>query len=258
MSRDILQLSPPPGGRRIIYGDDPLQFAELRLPVGSGPFPVAIVIHGGFWRAAYNLDHTSHLCVALNDSGMATWSLEYRRIGNPGGAYPGTFNDIEAGTSRLKTAGMEHPLDLDRAVIVGHSAGGQLALWVASHRVLRLRGVVSLAGVSDLRRAYELKLSNSVVEDLLGGSPEQVPDRYERFSPIRLLPLGIPQRLIHGALDPHVPFEMSAAYVAAAKAKGDDAELIPLDNAGHFELIDPRATEFETVRKTIKSLLRPA
>jgi acetyl esterase/lipase len=254
MSQDILQLPSPPGGRRIIYGNDPLQFGELRLPAGDGPHPVAIVIHGGFWRAAYNLDHISHLCIALNESGIATWSLEYRRIGDPGGGYPGTFDDVESGTERIQTAG-PGKLDLGRTVVIGHSAGAQLALWVGSRHVVRLRGIVSLAGVSDLRLAYELKLSNSVVADLLGGSPEQIPDRYCRFSPVELLPLGIPQRLIHGTLDANVPFEMSTAYVAAAKARGDDVELIPLEGAGHFELIDPRTKEFKTVRRTIEDLL---
>src|SRR5262249_45155026 len=200
-----------------------------------------IVIHGGFWRAAYNLDHISHLCVALNKAGMATWSLEYRRLGNPGGGWPGTFDDVLAGTKYLSTIAPKYHLDLNRVVLIGHSAGGQLALWLGSHKDVKLRGVVSLAGVVDLRRAFELKLSNTVVGDLLGGSPDSVADRYSQASPIALLPLRLPQRLIHGTADANVPFELSKDYVAAAKAKGDNVELITLEGARHFELIDPRA-----------------
>jgi len=256
ISQDILQLPPQPPGDRIQYGTDPLQFGELRVPGGNGPYPVAIVIHGGFWRAAYDLDYISHLCVALNEAGIATWSLEYRRIGNSGGGFPGTLDDIAAGANYLGKLPASYHLDLNRVVVVGHSAGGQLALWLAGQKnSIKLQGIVSLAGVSDLRRAYELKLSNTVVADFLGGSPDTVPDRYKIVSPIELLPLGVPQRLIHGTLDSNVPFEISKSYVAAAKSRGDDAELIPLEGAHHFELIDPRTKEFETVKKTILELL---
>jgi hypothetical protein len=110
MSQNILQLAPEPPALRIAYGADPLQFGELRVPPGDGPHPVVIVIHGGFWRAAYNLDHISHLCVALNKAGLATWSLEYRRIGNPGGGWRGTLDDILAGKEHLRSIAGEHHL----------------------------------------------------------------------------------------------------------------------------------------------------
>jgi acetyl esterase/lipase len=254
MSRrdDILQLGPPEAGKRISYGKDPLQFGELRLPEGHGPHPVAIVIHGGFWRAAYNLDHIAHLCVALNAAGVATWSLEYRRIGNPGGAWPGTFDDVAAGSNQLQAVADRYHLDCKRTVALGHSAGGQLALWLAAQGAIN--GVVSLAGVADLRRAYELKLSNTVVADLLGGSPESVPDRYHAVSPIELLPIRKPQRLIHGTLDMIVPLEISKRYADAAANLGDDAQLMTLAGAGHFELIDPRTKEFDLVRSTVLQL----
>jgi len=257
MSQNILQLPAPAPGERIAYGSDPFQFGELRLPDGEGPHPVAIVIHGGFWRAAYNLDHIAHLCVALNKAGVATWSLEYRRIGNPGGGYPGTLEDIAAGAAYLQTVAKKYHLALNRVVVIGHSAGGQLALWLAAQPLsFRVRGVVSLAGVADLRRAYELKLSNTVVVDFLGGSPASVPDRYKRASPIELLPIGIPQRMIHGTRDPNVPFEISSDYVTAARTHGDDVQLITLEGAGHFELIDPRTKEFADVQKSILNLLK--
>ena len=268
MSQDILQLPPPPPGERIPYGSDPLQFGELRVPEGPGPHPVVIVVHGGFWRAAYNLDHISHLCVALNKAGLATWSLEYRRIGNEGGGWPGTFQDVAAGTDHLRNIAAKYRLDLNRVVAVGHSAGGHLVLWLGARKKLPessalftrnplpLRGIVSLAGVSDLKHGYELKLSNTVVGDLMGGGPDAVGDRYAQGSPIELVPLGVPQRLIHGNRDTNVPIEISTRYFDAAKGRGDNVAMIPLEGARHFELIDPRTKEFETVRQTILDLLR--
>jgi acetyl esterase/lipase len=257
--QDILRVPLPPPGERIAYGSDALQFGELRLPEGAGPHPVAIVVHGGFWRAAYNLDHISHMCVALNKAGIATWSLEYRRIGNPGGGWRGTFDDVAAGTDHLRTVAEKYKLDLNRVAVIGHSAGGHLALWLAGRQgfanPLKLRGVVSLAGVADLRQGYEMKLSNTVVGDLMGGSPDALADRYRYGNPAELLPMRLPQRMIHGTKDANVPFQISADYVAKAKAKGDDATLITLDGAGHFELIDPRTKEFETVVKALQDLL---
>jgi acetyl esterase/lipase len=269
MSQSILQLAPPPADERIVYGPGPHHFADLRLPAGAGPHPVAIVIHGGFWRAAYDLEHIGHLCDALRKAGVATWSLEYRRIGNPGGGWPGTFEDVARGADHLRAIAIPFHLHLNRVVAMGHSAGGHLALWLgartrlpADHALraaepIALNGIVSLAGVADLKRAWELKLSNSVVADLLGGSPEDIPDRYAAASPIELLPFGIPQKLIHGTLDRNVPFEISERYVSAAKARGDSADLVALDGAGHFEVIDPRTAEFSQVQQAVEvSLLR--
>src|SRR5690349_19716723 len=122
MSQDILQLSPQAPDVRIPYGDDPLQFGYLRLPKGSEPFPAVIVIHGGFWRAAYNLDHISHLAAALRDAGVGTWSIEYRRIGDEGGAWPGTFQDVARGVDHLKVIAAQYKLDLQRVIAIGHSA----------------------------------------------------------------------------------------------------------------------------------------
>jgi acetyl esterase/lipase len=268
MSQDILELPAPPQGERIAYGAAAFQFGELRLPQGEGLHPVVIVIHGGFWRAAYDIEHISHLCVALNNVGFATWGLEYRRIGNPGGAWPGTFQDIAAGADHLRSIAAPYKLDLNRVIAAGHSAGGHLALWLAARSrmpentvlyaaaPLPLRGVISLAGVADLQRAYELGLSNSAVGELLGGSPTSVPERYRCASPIELLPLHISQRIIHGALDTVVPIEISQRYATKAKASGDDVELITLQDTEHFELIDPRTKQFEVVRQTVAELLQ--
>jgi acetyl esterase/lipase len=254
--RTILDLPAPPADMRLTYGPDALQFGDLRLPKTRDPAPVAIVIHGGFWRAAYDLRHIGHLCAALARAGVATWSLEYRRIGDKGGGWPGTFEDVARGADRLRALAGKYPLDLARVISVGHSAGGHLALWLGAQRKVRLRGVVSLAGVADLRKAWKLRLGNGVVKDLLGGTPDEVPERYRQASPIELLPLGVPQRLVHGAADSIVPFAISRDYQRAAAAAGDDAQLVPLKGTGHFEAIDPRSKAWPVVRQTVLKLLR--
>src|SRR5262245_23626012 len=241
--------------QRIPYGSDSFQFADLRLPNSKGPHPVVIVIHGGFWRAKYDLEYISPVCDDLTLAGVATWNLEYRRLGSPGGGWTGTFDDMTAGRDHLHSIAIQFGLDLNRVIALGHSAGGHLAMWLASQKKL-LRGVVSLAGVVDLKRAWELRLSNNVVEEFLGGSPDEVPDRYRFASPIEQLPFAIPQNLIHGTIDASVPYEISQRYVQTARLRGDNAELITLENAGHFELVDPRTEEFALVRSATMKLCR--
>jgi acetyl esterase/lipase len=233
--------------RRISYGTDPFQFGELTIPESSPPHAAAIVIHGGFWRAKYHLDYIRPVCEELAMAGIATWNLEYRRIGNPGGGWPGTFQDVAAGAGHLASIASQFDLDPNRVISIGHSAGGHLALWLAADRK-RLAAAISLAGVVDLRRAWELQLSNGVVADFLGGSPEEVPARYTFASPIERLPLGIPQKLFHGTEDTSVPLEISQRYVQTAGLRGDNAELIVLPGASHFDVVDPRKKEFALVR----------
>jgi acetyl esterase/lipase len=252
---DILSLAPPPADERVSYGSDAHQFGDLRLPKGNGPHPVVINIHGGFWRNEYDLAHAGHLCAALTAKGVATWNLEYRRIGNPGGGWPGTLDDVQTGAACLETIAAERSLDLKRVVATGHSAGGHLVLWLAKQNAIALRGLVALAPVADLRRAWELKLSNTVVADLLGGSPQDLPDRYRSASPIELVPLGVAQRVLHGANDDIVPLEISRRYVAAAKKSGDDSKLIEVAGAGHFELIDPRSSAWPVVKEAVLELV---
>jgi acetyl esterase/lipase len=263
MSESILAQPAPPADFRLSYGPDPLHIGDLRLPSGAGPHPLVVVVHGGFWRNRYDLEHIGHVCAALTARGLATWNIEYRRIGDPGGGWPGTFLDAGRATDYVRELAPRFNLDLDRTVTAGHSAGGHLALWLAARPrldpaselatpdPLRVRGAVSLAGVADLRAAYDLRLSQRVVVELLDGSPDAVPARYASASPAELLPLGVPQVLIHGTSDGPVPFQISADYAARAASLGDQASLIPLEGAHHFELIDPGSREWPTVEQAI-------
>ena len=266
MATRIFSTDPPAPDARIAYGDDPEQFGDLRLPEGEGSHPVVVVIHGGFWRARYTLEHIGHLCAALTEQGVATWSLEYRRVGTEGGAWPNTMLDVGLGTDFLRELADEYNLELGRVVVVGHSAGGQLAAWVAGrHRIpegdelympapLPLVGCVPLAGVMDLKMCWSMRLGDGIVKDLMGGSPAQEPDKYAVASPAELLPLGVKQVLIHGTADPNVPYKISKTYVERAQTLGDDATLVTLKGAGHFEVIDPQSSEWPLVRKTVLGL----
>ncbi|MDQ3706460.1 MAG: alpha/beta hydrolase [Chloroflexota bacterium] len=273
MVRDIFSQTPVPAQHRIPYGPGEFHFGDLYLPTNSqfefpnSKLPVVAFIHGGFWRSQYDLTHAGHAAHALSEAGFATWSIEYRRIGHQGGGWPGTFQDVGAAVDYLRVLAPQYNLDLDRVVVAGHSAGGHLSAWVASrHRIpyddplyvenpLPVKAAVPLAGVVDLRRGWELKLSSGVVEDFLGGSPEAVPGRYATASPIELLPTGVPMSLIHGTDDDNVPYEISERYVQAARQRGDDTELVTLQGTGHFEVINPDTEEWQVVVSTILELI---
>jgi acetyl esterase/lipase len=246
-AQNILTLAPPKANARIPYGKAPQQFGDLFLPTGVGPHPAVIFIHGGFWSNSYSLTHVAHLCAALARAGAAVWSLEYRRLGDPGGDWAGMSDDIVRGSQQLVPNATRYNLDLKRVIASGHSAGGQLALWLAAQMAVDLRGVVPLAAISDLRRAYALQLDGGVVGQLLGGSPDRVSQRYAAASPRDLLPISAPQRMVHGTADNVVPFEMSERFTKASK----NAKLVPLQGAGHFDLIDPRTKFWPIVQKNI-------
>jgi pimeloyl-ACP methyl ester carboxylesterase len=240
-SAEILTAPPPPAAdARIAYGPEPLQFGDLRAPPGEGPFPLALVLHGGYWQATYNLIHTGHMCEALGDAGIASWNLEYRCLGVPGGEWPAAAEDLELALAQFDRLPFPHD---GRSVLVGHSAGGQLALWAARRASLP---VVALAPVSDVRDAVTRRGLDSAPARYM------VPEHFAEGSPLELLPLDVPQILIHGTADDSVPYEMSERYVAAA---APDAELITLDGAGHFEPIDPLSAEWPAVKAAIERLL---
>lgn len=267
MSHSILDRVAPKADSRISYGPHAFQFAELRLPSGAGPHPCVAAIHGGFWRNRYSLDHLGHLCAALTDQGFATWSIEYRRVGAAGGGWPGTFHDLAAGAALLFEKAADLAIDPVRIGVLGHSAGGQLASWLASmgnvpveseirSKPLDFRAAVPLAGVLGLRQGWSEHLGTGAVGEFIGGPPEAFASRYDAASPMALLPSPVPHLIVHGAEDEIVPVGMSERYVAHAQRSGGRARLLKLDGADHFDVIDPESAAWPTISEAIVTLLR--
>jgi acetyl esterase/lipase len=232
--------------RTVRYGDHPDHEADLRLPPGSGPHPTAVVIHGGFWRSRYTRTNSAAVAVALAQAGWATWNLEYRRVGS-GGGFPQTLDDVAAGCDALRH--LDARLDRARTIAIGHSAGGHLALWLASTG--RIDAAVSLAGVCNLAAAARDGLGNGAALEFLGGSPSAVPAAYRAADPASLVPLGVPQLLVHGTEDGTVPISQARAHRERARAAGDAVDLLELDGVGHFEVIDPRSTAWPRIVEAV-------
>lgn len=266
-SKDLVKLPVPAADKRIQYGPLPLQFGDLRMPQGKGPFPLVIVVHGGCWLSAYDLSYLASFCAALTKEGMATWCIEYRRVGDEGGGWPGTFHDVAAAADFVGALKRDYPIDLDRVVVVGHSAGGHLALWLAGRRNipttdplgtanrLRLLGVVSLAGITDLARGERDRVCDDAIPRLLGGSAASLPDRLRTTSPMALLPLGVRQVLVVGGKDTIVPESQATTYQAAARVRGDNVEIVKIAASGHFELITPGSIAWPEVRNAVLGVL---
>jgi len=270
---DLATAPVPPGAQRLSYGSDPLQFGELRIPKTPGPHPIAIVIHGGCWLAklgtmdprAVAIDNMRPFANALTDAGIATWNIEYRRLGDVGGGWPGSFRDVASAADFLRTVAAKEQLDVKRVIAIGHSAGGHFALWLAGrHRIaknselysanpLPIAGVVDLDGPGDLKATIPLQqpvCGAPVITNLIGGSPEQHPDRYRAGSPIELLPFGTRQIVLAGRMFG----AQTPAYEAAVKKAGDAIE-VSVSDAGHFVFIDPASDMWPTVLKSVKSVL---
>jgi dipeptidyl aminopeptidase/acylaminoacyl peptidase len=190
---------------------------------------VAVLIHGGFWRQRYGRELEGGIARDLVARGWAVWNIEYRRLGG-GGGWPGTFEDVDAAIRAL-------PVEASRTVAVGHSAGGHLAVWAAAEGLVD--AAVSQAGALDLDELSRLGTSDNVVNQLLEGTPEEVPHRYAKASPRRRLPIGVPLLLVHGERDDDVPVHVSREFAAAAREAGDDCELVVIDDESHYEHLEP-------------------
>jgi acetyl esterase/lipase len=268
---DILTRAARPPDQVLRYGSRHEQFADLRLPVwseetesspGSAPewrteWPMVIFLHGGFWRAAFDRAHTGPLAEALAAAGFAVCTPEYRRTGQPGGGWPGTFDDVAAAVDALPdlvaaaAAAAGGRTDPRRVGLAGHSAGGHLAPWAAGRGVLGagsrwpvagaagVAAVVSLAGVCDLAACFRLGLGGDAAGALMGGGPDRHPKRYRAADPMGLVPTGIPAWLVHGTADDRVPAEFSIGYAERGLGAGDDVSCELLEGVGHFEMIDP-------------------
>ena len=268
---ELSNLPLPAAGERVTYGKEPQQFGELRIPTGPGPFPVMVVIHGGCWQNEFNYVYMTRLAGWLTEHGVATWTIEYRRLGDAGGGWPGTFLDVGTATDALREMAVKSRLDLNRVYVTGHSAGGQLALWLASRAQLpksselfrenpvAIHGILGLAAITNLEK-YRIGPPNSChssVEPLLGGGPEKVASRYAETSPSQRLPLGVPQIFIQGEKDPIVSVASVREYIDAAKKAGNHAEILPLPEAGHFEACVPLPQTKSVFEEALRMLVHP-
>jgi acetyl esterase/lipase len=275
---DILDRTPPRADHRLPYGDLPLQFGDLWLPANATAAhraPSLVFLHGGWWSAAYGLGYAGFLCQAMKAQGIAVWSIEYRRLGDAGGGFPGTMQDAGQAMDHVPRLAEAFPLDTGRIVAAGHSAGAQLAFWLAGrHHIphtsplatpqpnLALKGLVSLAGAVDLRLILDLggifRFNNGgpAVRSLMGGRPGDVPDHYAAADPGMLLPLSAPQILIQGSNDDQIPPELPERYAANARRQGDHVRVTIVPGADHFDLVDPESPAWPTTRDAILQLLR--
>jgi acetyl esterase/lipase len=264
---DLPSLTAPPPDQRLAYGPGPLQFGNLRLPKKPGPHPVLVFVHGGCWLSQYDIAHAAALEQAIADSGIAVWSIEYRRVGNEGGGWPNTFTDVAAGADYLRTIAPKYGLDLNRVVVGGHSAGGAFALWLAARKKISseselytanplvVKGVFGLAPAPDLDALSASGVCGKVIDRLMGGTPVEHADRYAAASPMRLVPIGVPQSLVVGAKDASWS-PIGRAYFAKATAAGDTTvRLLEAPESGHFELIAPASSTWPIVIRELKSLL---
>lgn len=250
-SREVLTRPAPPPDLTLRYGSHPDHVVDVRLPANV-PAPVVVVIHGGFWRAAIDRTHTGPMASALAAAGYVVAVPEYRRTGQEGGGWPGTFDDVAAALDALPA--LLTPYAAGKPTLLGHSAGGHLALWAAGSRsATALRAVVSLAGCVDLEMCAELGLDDGATELLLGGSPTEVPDRYASADPARLPPPHMPVITLHGTADDRVPIEVGRSYTART-----GTELRELPGIGHFALIDPLSPVWPHVLSALKTGIRPA
>jgi acetyl esterase/lipase len=265
---DVAQIKTIPPTATISYGENEFQYGDLRIPDTKGPHPVIVIIHGGCWLSQFDLHLMDAMASELTEKGFATWNLEYRRVGNTGGGWPNTFLDVAKGVNHLRVLASQYNLNLRRVVVTGHSAGGHLALWLA-HRSqipersgiydpdpLPLSGVVSLAGIVDLRTYLDRtgRGCGSSVDELMGGLPEDLPQRYDQGSPINLTPSDLPIVLINGRRDGIVPLSHVTPYFQRAKASGEKIELIDVENAGHFEVISPGSVAWPPIEKSLIQL----
>jgi acetyl esterase/lipase len=243
------------------YGPHPDQYAELHI-AGGDHLGVAVVIHGGFWRAAYDASLGRQLASDLVERGWTTYNVEYRRVGS-GGGWPSTLQDVSDAIDLLSVL----DVDLSRVVAIGHSAGGHLATWAAGRAALppsapgssprvSVTGVVSQAGVLDLRTGAATGVGGSAIPDLLGGRPDEVPERYDCADPIARVPLSAPVVCVHSRADASVPIAQSEAYVAATRAVGGVAALVEFDG-DHMAHVDPTSTAWAAVVAALPQFLNP-
>jgi acetyl esterase/lipase len=275
----LLKEDVPAADHRLTYGPGDLHFGELRLPKERNKLhPVVMLVHGGCWaRELGKLDPraTSYellrpMAAALTNAGVATWNVEYRRFGDPGGGWPGSFEDLAQATDFLRTLAPKYALDLNRILVAGHSSGGHLAMWIAARprlpatsvvygkNALPVKAAINLDGPADPAAAqpFEMKVCGiPAITQFLGGGPAEQPERYRDASPLPFLPLGVTQEFVIGGLGRSL-MDQLVAYQSAARAKGDTVDITSLDRANHFDMLAPRSEYWKTVEDRFLALLR--
>ena len=268
---DLQALSAQPPDQRIAYGSEASQFGELRLPPGAGPHPTVVLIHGGCWRADFATPAAiAPMADALKADGIATWSIEYRRLGEAGAGWPGTYLDVGHAIDHLRALAPQYHLDLTHVVVLGHSAGGHLATWAGTRKKipptsalyipdpLPIHALMNLAGTIQMAENIphmEQMCMDAVVTKMMGGSPAEVGERYKEVSADTFLPLGVVQVLIWGTKEDYVPLTLAEQYVSAADRSDDHARLVTIPDVGHFEIVSPLSSTWPVVHTTIRSLL---
>lgn len=257
-------------GCRYSYGPHPSQHGDLHLPRGDGPHPVIVLIHGGSWRKRYGKRVMRALAGDLVSRGWAVWNIEYRRVGE-GGGWPETFIDVAVAVDRLD--GLHAALDTANVTLLGHSAGGHLALWAAGRHGLPgdapgaiegpggipIRAVIALAGVCDLGRAFR-DWHGGAVLGLMGASPQAEPDRFAVADPMTQVPLALGVLLVHGVRDEVVSVRISRSYRDAAAAAGGEIELVEIEgeDGRHRAHIYPEGPIWEAVTRRLAFHAAPA
>jgi len=268
--QDYLALGGPAPTQHVAYGPAPSQFAELFQPSGDGPFPVAVIVHGGCWTKEFGgITQMHNMAGALQQQGIAVWNVEYRRFDEEGGGYPGMYHDVATALDRLRVLAPERRLDLSRIVLVGHSAGGHLAQWAAARArlprssplyvadPLPVPTVISLGGLADLRNEQSL-IKTSCDRDmaqLAGTASAARPDIFSDTSPAELLPTGVRTVLIHGEFDTISPLRAGQDYARRAHAAGDHAEVIVLPGGSHYDEVAASSPSWTIVSAQIRKAL---
>jgi acetyl esterase/lipase len=243
------------------YGPAPSQVAELFLPKAKGPHPVVVLLHGGCFLKQYEgFAQTSGLAADLAGRGYAVWNVEYRKLGEAGAGYPGTFQDVATAVDRLRVEAPKYGLDLKRVIAVGHSAGGHLALWAAGRgRIpaasplhaadpLKIGAVISLAGIGDLKgqgKVFALPCGDDTLDRLLDTAHR--PQPFADTSPAELLPSGAKVVMVHGVFDPVMPPYTGRDYALHVRKAGDAADWVTIPNAAHFDLVIPTTPAWKEI-----------
>jgi acetyl esterase/lipase len=267
-SGEVLEWQSPPPDHRISYGPGAQQFGNLRLPAGTSPHPIVVFIHGGCWLSTFDIQYVGQTEVAITEAGYAVWSIEYRRLGDEGGGWPSTYLDVGQGIDHLRKIAEPDGLDLSRVVVAGHSAGGALALWAAARgkvddqsvlytpKPLPVQAVFALAPAPDLEGLEERGSCGNAVGRLMGGTPEERPERYQAASPMQLAPISVPQTLLIGGQDLVWAPPGRSYYHRAITVGTQDVRIVDLPDSGHFEMVSPSTTTWPLVISALEEAFK--